>query len=84
MLFSRFKRLGVYTWKDVFKVAKDDIEQEIMAFRFSKTEIFSQPFHRNDLQTLWTQTKGRNFNIQGPLKITNDVFMRIYKSGLRN
>ena len=83
VLFSRFKRLGVYTWEDVFKVAKYDIDQEIMAFRFGKTEIFSQPFHRNHLQTIWIETKGCNFNIQGPLKITNDVFMRIYKSGLQ-
>jgi predicted nucleic acid-binding protein len=82
-LFSRFKRLGVYTWEDVFKVAKEDIEQEIMAFRFSKTEVFSLPIHRNDLQTIWIETKGRNFNIQGPLNISNDLFLRIYKSGLQ-
>lgn len=83
VLFSRFKRLGVYSWDDVFKVAREDIEQEIMVFRFSKTEVFNSPIHRNDLQTLWNQTKGRNFNVQSPLKIANEIFMRIYQSGIK-
>ena len=80
-LFSRFKRLGVYKWEDVFKVAKQDIERDIMAFRFSGTELFSSPIHREDLQEIWIKEKGRNFNIQGPVRISNDLFLHLYKIG---
>jgi hypothetical protein len=80
-LFSRFERLGIYAWKDVYDVAKRNVDQEIMAFRFSKTEVFKKPIHRSDLQAIWAETRGRNFNIQGPLSISNDLFMRIYKTG---
>lgn len=80
-LFSRFKRLGIYSWEDVYRVAKWDTSRDIMAFRFSNTELFDNPIHRDELQEIWTKEKARNFNIQGPIRISNDVFLRLYKSG---
>ena len=40
ILFSKFQHLGVYHWDDIYKVAKFDVNNEIMAFKFSKTELF--------------------------------------------
>ena len=35
-LFKKYKNLGIYEWKDIFKLAKEDIKQEILALRFTK------------------------------------------------
>ncbi|MBX2999274.1 MAG: GNAT family N-acetyltransferase [Caldilineaceae bacterium] len=81
-LYSRFKRLGIYSWEHVLGVAKGDLEQDIMAFRFSKTELLNSPVDRNTVQQIWLDTVGKNFNIQGPIKISSDQFARIYQASL--
>ncbi len=82
-LFSRFKRLGIYKWKDVYQVAKENINQDIMAFRFSNTELFSNPIHRDQLQKIWIKEKNRNFNILSPLRISNELFLHLYEVGFQ-
>ena len=51
-LFRRFRRLGVFQWKDVFQAAKNDLATDILAFRFSMTERFSKPFSLDQLEAL--------------------------------
>lgn len=82
-LFSQFRRLGVYRWEDVFNIAKDRTNQEIMAFRFSNTEVFSNPISRNELQEIWKEETGGMFHLQTPIAIPKDRFFRIYKLGVR-
>jgi ribosomal protein S18 acetylase RimI-like enzyme/predicted nucleic acid-binding protein len=81
VLFSRFRRLGIYRWEDVYRVAKERIDQEIMAFRFSRTEVFNTPIHRDNLQKIWEDETGGNFHIQGPISIPNQRFFRLYQMG---
>jgi GNAT superfamily N-acetyltransferase/predicted nucleic acid-binding protein len=82
VLFSQFKRLGVYRWEDVFNVAKNNLEKKVMAFRFSGVELLNSPVHRDKLDQIW-QEESKNFNIQGPVKISNEMFLRIYKLGMQ-
>lgn len=81
-LFSQFRRLGVYRWEDVFSVARGRIDREIMAFRFSNTEVFSNPITRNELQEIWREEVGGRFHIQAPIAVPKERFFRIYKLGL--
>ena len=81
-LFSQFRRLGVYRWEDVFEVAKKRIDQEIMAFRFSNTEVFNIPIHRDDLQRIWQEDVGSRFHIQTPISIPKQKFFRLYRMGV--
>lgn len=81
-LFSRFKRLGVYSWRDVYELAQHDVNRDIMAFRFSGTELFSDPISMSILQEIWQEERGKYFNIQGPLLISNALFLRLYQLGL--
>jgi hypothetical protein len=83
VLFSRFKRLGVYQWEDIYNVAHSDIEKEIMAFRFSNTELLN-PIHKDDLQQIWKEELGTNFHIQGPIRIPNKMFYRLYMTSISN
>jgi hypothetical protein len=82
VLFSRFRRLGVYRWEDVLNVAKEKMEKEIMAFRFGNTEVFSSPVYRDKLQMIWEEETGRNFHIQGPISIPKERFFRLYRMGI--
>ena len=77
-LFSRFRRLGVYKWNDLFTLAKRDLERKIMGFRFTKTEILSRPVNKKALQKIWREQLGKNFHIQSPIRIPEKVFFDLY------
>lgn len=77
-LFSRFRRLGVYQWEHLFKLAKRDLDTKIMGFRFTNTEILSHPLDKKTLQRLWREELGKNFHIQCPIKIPEKVFFDLY------
>ncbi len=81
-LFSKYKKLGIYKWKDVYNdVAKHDLNTDIMAFRFSKTEIFKKPIHYSQLQKMW-KSEGQNFNPISPLLIDKTRFFSLYNLGM--
>jgi len=82
-LFSQFRRLGIYRWEDVFNVAKRQVGQDIMAFRFSNTEVFSTPISRDDLREIWREETGGTFHIQTPISIPRQRFFRLYKIGVK-
>ena len=81
-LFSQFRRLGIYRWEDVLGIARGRTDQEIMAFRFSNTEVFNGPIGRNELQQIWMKETGRSFHVQTPVAIPKERFFRIYKAGV--
>jgi hypothetical protein len=51
-LFRRFGRLGIYAWDDVYDVAKRDVANPVMAFRFSNTETFNRPVPWEQMRTV--------------------------------
>lgn len=75
-LFSRFRRLGVYRWKDLMAAAKGNPDAQLTALRFSHTESFPHPLDSNRLQT---------FNVPppypGPRPIPFSTFQQIYHHG---
>ena len=79
-LFSRFRRLGVYKWDDLFKLAKGNLETKIMGFRFTKTEMLARPIHKRVLQKIWREQLGKNFHIQSPIRIPTTVFYDLYSA----
>lgn len=81
-LFSKYKRLGIYKWSDVFGIAENNLDKELMVFKFSRTEIFTSPITFFDLQQIW-KTGGKNFNVFSPLQITKERFFEIYMKGLK-
>ena len=82
-LFSQFRRLGIYRWEDVFNKANRQVDQDIMAFRFSNTEVFSTPISRADLQEIWREETGGRFHIQSPISIPKQRFFRLYRMGVQ-
>jgi len=82
-LFSRFQRLGVYKWQDVFETAGNDLGKKISAFRFSNTELFKKPIPLKHLKAIWSERDGKNF--YPPQSITSipvQCFFNLYRLGL--
>lgn len=75
-LFRRFRRLGVYEWRDVEASVRRD--GRVVALRFSGTEVFSRPVSRADLRRLLPEASRANF--AGPVQISAESFLKIYKA----
>lgn len=75
-LFRRFQRLGIYEWRDVFAAAKNDISNDLIAFRFRMTERFKTPVEMTTLESL--DIKGP---FMSPRKISENQFATIYRAG---
>ncbi|MEK7991355.1 MAG: GNAT family N-acetyltransferase [Thiotrichaceae bacterium] len=77
-LFRKFKHLGIYEWRDVFEVAKNNVEQTIMTFKFTKTELFSTPLSISTIKAVYSKFSPP----QKPISIPNDVFYKLYQIGV--
>lgn len=77
-LHKRFRRLGVYSFKDVLKTANNDFNREIMAIRFSDTELFKKPVELKNIE----QIMGRKISVRAPYKLTSQEFFSLYNHGI--
>ncbi len=77
VLYSRYRRLGIYEWREILATAKGDPFGPIMALQFADTEQFSTPVELETLRSL-----GISSTFQSPTRITEDQFARIYRLGL--
>ncbi len=80
--FKRYQRLGVYKWPNVLEVADHDIRKEVMAFRFSRTELLRQPIVWERLQEELKRSGAKNSQFQSVLRITESCFLNLYKVGM--
>ncbi len=54
-----------------------------MAFRFSRTELFRNPIHLNELKRIWKNETGRNITTQSPVSVPEDIIFHIYQAGMK-
>ena len=76
-VFSRFRHLGVYSWKHVLETVQGNLDDLLMAFRFSKTERFRRPVTLAELKGMKIPQP------QNPRQISSDQFAAIYKLGMQ-
>jgi predicted transcriptional regulator/predicted nucleic acid-binding protein/GNAT superfamily N-acetyltransferase len=74
-LYRRFKRLGVYKWNNVYQLADKNIENEIMALRFSDTELFPNPVSLTELREILKQ-EGIKTQLQSPTPVSPGFLQR--------
>lgn len=79
-IFRRFRRLGVYQWKNVFEVAKHDISNKIMALRFSQTHLMKSPVKWRVIQKI-LQDQNCPSQLQSPHKISPSAFVQLITKG---
>ena len=80
-IFRRFQRLGVYEWSDVLRTAGNKLENNIMALRFSNTELLKKPVGLPEIQQILSRGEGKKLVVQSPQRINQKSFARIYQAG---
>lgn len=81
-LYRRFQRLGIYEWRHVLAAAHGDINQSIMALRFSHTELFRRSIPMPELRAIYAEA-GCGLMLQGPSRLpTPQLFARLYRRGM--
>ena len=80
-LYRRFRSLGVFDWNHVFDVASRDVNEKIMALRFSDTELFVTPVSSKRAESILVRTGHQLNNFQSPLRITGKAFAELYALG---
>jgi GNAT superfamily N-acetyltransferase len=73
----RFRNLGVYKKEDLLKIANGDENQDIMAVKFSTTELFDRPIFLTNIRKILNNKT----TIQNSIEITDRQFEQIYKMG---
>lgn len=76
-LYRQFRSLGVYELKDLMKIAKDEANADIMAIRFSHTQLFPNPLTLNRIQGIL----GKQTTVQSVFRLPETKFGIIYKEG---
>jgi predicted nucleic acid-binding protein len=76
-LFKRFRRLGVYAWKDIFERAGNNVDAELTALRFSHTERFPNPLGVGVLSEFGVPPP-----YPGPRLIPHSTFVSLYNQAL--
>ena len=75
-LYRRFRHLGVYAWKHVFETVGNNLDDELMSFRFAHTERFPRPVSLTELKELGVPQP------VNPRRISNEQFTAIYTLGM--
>ena len=76
-LYRQFRSLGVYELKDLMTIAKDEPNADIMAIRFSHTQLFPKPLTLKRIQGIL----GNKTTVQRVFRLPETKFGIIYKEG---
>ncbi|WP_089727893.1 GNAT family N-acetyltransferase [Candidatus Thiosymbion oneisti] len=80
-LFSRFRRFGVYSWRDVQNLTKNRNDDQVMALLFSYSERFNNPISFDEAQIILERWGMQRNQFQSPLRIPSGAFNDIYHRG---
>jgi predicted nucleic acid-binding protein len=76
-LYQRFRHLGIYRLTDVLEASP---KGEVMALRFTDTELFSNRVGLGALERM-ARAEGHGLFLQGPWKVSRSIFESIYRQG---
>lgn len=82
LLFRRFRRLGVYRWKDVQDTASSSRTGKVMAIKFSDTELFDNPVPWDAVQHI-LRSHGCKSQLMQPTRIPDVAFEEIYRTATK-
>ncbi|MEZ4782439.1 MAG: GNAT family N-acetyltransferase [Candidatus Kapaibacterium sp.] len=83
-VFSKFESKGIYSWQDIMGITKNNPMGHVMAFTFHHTETFANPVSFMKVQTILHDLTGKKNQLQGPVRIAQDVFKALYLFGQFN
>ncbi len=80
-IYKKFKNLGIYTFNQVKQTS--DINNEVMAFIFSDTELFLKNISIKKINDIFGTLENKKFMALSPLKISNQTYIEFYKLGMK-
>lgn len=80
-LYSRYRRLGVYEWRDIQRAAGDNPHGDLMGVRFGPTECFKQPVGRDTIKEILSGENLRMPPLSTAYELSTRAFEEIYKRG---
>lgn len=79
--YKEFRRFGVYEWENIYNLANDDVEKEVMVLRFKNTEVFKKPISYDAVRDIFKRNE-TGVQLLSPTKISTDIFNEIYSLGV--
>ena len=77
-LYKQFRRLGVYNFEDTLATSGGDHSKEIMAIKFSETQLLRNPVKISRIKEIL----GNKTSLPAPLRISSHQFSMIYNEGI--
>ena len=79
--YDRYKRLGVYEWRQVLEISDGDPDGPVMVIRFCDIEGFKNPVDRNRFSEILGLSDNKRPSLRGPQRISETAFAGIYREG---
>jgi len=76
-LFDKHKRFGIYDWESVLNVANSNVNKEICAMTFSRTELLSLPMSLGDFSLLRESLGHARSDLSNSLEIDIGTFKAV-------
>jgi hypothetical protein len=77
-LYRRFRNLGIYEERNVLDEAQNNLDKDIMAIRFSDTELFNKPIPLKKIK----EVLDKKVTMQAAYYISIENFAKIYTLGI--
>ena len=79
-VYRRFRRFGIYTWKDVELISKG--RSRVTALRFGRTEVLPNPISWERLQDTLRKIEGKTNQFQRATRIETATYDALYAEGI--
>lgn len=80
-VYKSFRRLGIYSWQDLSRLAKGT-SRKVTAIRFGRTQELEKPVTLSVLRSLYSSATGKTLSVQSPMPIPETVFRSIIQEGI--
>lgn len=82
-LFKQYKNFGIYEWEHVYKLAKNNIDNDIKAIEFSDTEVFKNVIPLKKVDDIFVENGRKTNTFACPVKVSSEIFNQIYILGTK-
>mgnify|MGYP000900398562 CR=1 FL=1 len=81
ILYRNNRHYGIYEWQNINELCEGNIEMDIRALKFSKTEVFDCPIRFNNIQQILKYNGRKENSFASPVRVSKEIFNQIYKLG---
>jgi predicted nucleic acid-binding protein/GNAT superfamily N-acetyltransferase len=80
--FNKYKKYGIYEWKDLYKLAENDINHPVKTLLFSDTEVFKKIVPFRKIADIFLVNNRRKNTFSSPVEVNTNIFNDVYTLNL--